>query len=282
MPPLALRSLAFAAVAFAVAGGVFLAGANAQSPGTAEPRIVTNGSRAGDANAAVLQAIRTMPQGGTYSASRAAFDGLGRAIGAGPGGLLLQPEVATPSFCSSATYLVFVGALERLAQQGDLAWDAGTLQALLVRPGQGDGQGIWGRWNANGPGTARLFTELRLGRNFTEWSEARPGDFMKAFWTAEIGSKERGHSVVYLGTKTVGGQEYVRFWSSNTPSNPGDLSGYGEKLIPRTKVIRVIFSRLETPGNISRARELAKTDTFLASLLSRRVEMEEVKRMCGL
>jgi hypothetical protein len=32
--------------------------------------------------------------------------------------------------------------------------------------GQRDGEGIWGRWNANGPGTARLFHEMNLGENF--------------------------------------------------------------------------------------------------------------------
>jgi hypothetical protein len=72
------------------------------------------------------------------------------------------------------------------------------MENLLIR-GQGDGVGIWGRWNANGPGTARLFEELHLGKNFTSFEEARPGDFMKIFWNDNIGGTESGHSVIYLG-----------------------------------------------------------------------------------
>ena len=56
--------------------------------------------------------------------------------------------------------------------------DPATLTSLLIAH-QRDGQGVWGRWNANGPGTARLFTELRLGRNFTDFAEARPS-FLEA------------------------------------------------------------------------------------------------------
>src|SRR6185436_20286075 len=128
----------------------------------------------------------------------------------------------------------------------------------------------WGRWNANGPGTARLFAELKLGRNFTDWSKARTGDFMKVFWSDEIGKLERGHSVVYMGMKLVNGVEHVNFWSSNQPL------GYGYKLVPRSKVVWAIFSRLENPGAISQAGRLAATDGYLASLLTARSTQEEV------
>jgi hypothetical protein len=232
-------------------------------------------------NMAVLEAIRGMPSGGTYAASRPAFDGLTKSIIVRGSTLTTDPLLARPSFCSSATYLVFIRALEQMIERGDLSLDAATLSALQVT-GQRDGQGIWGRWNANGPGTARLFTELNLGRNFCEWQEAEPGDFMKIFWTDEIGKKERGHSVVYLGSKVVSGKEYVRFWSSNLPSAAGDLSGYGEKLVPKSKMARVIFSRLETPANIAKAPNYRGTDAFLASLLSKSVSMDDVRRMCGL
>jgi hypothetical protein len=253
----------------------------AQEAAEREQALISALTSRGDPNEAVLRAVYSMPSGGTYAASKAAFNGLGRAIAIGSNGLQIQPEVAKPSYCSGATYLVFVRALDQLRRAGTLNLDRETQSALLVA-GQRDGQGVWGRWNANGPGTARLFSELHLGRNFTEMSEARPGDFMKIFWTNEIGQREHGHSVVYLGTESVGGQEFVRFWSSNMPSKPGDLSGYGPKLIPRTKIARTIFSRLEHPENIAHARSISGTDAFLASLLSRRVEMEEVRRMCGL
>jgi hypothetical protein len=267
-----------AAVLFATVG---LSSLRAQGPTIRDEDIVVPTERTIDPNAAVLEAVRTMPIGGRYAASQAAFEGLGRALSLGYGGLNVDAREAQPSFCSGATYLVFVQALEELARNGSCTLDPQILHTLVVAH-QRDGQGVWGRWNANGPGTARLFTELGLGRNFTEFSAARPGDFMKIFWTEEIGQKEHGHSVVYLGSATVGGKEFVRFWSSNMASDKGDLSGYGYKLIPRTKIVRSIFSRFENPTNIARVRTLAATDPFLASLLSRRVTIDEVRRMCEL
>ena len=84
-----------------------------------------------------------------------------------------------------------------LRDRGDLQLDYETLDALMIH-GQRDGAGIWGRWNANGPGTARLFSELGIGRNFDDFEEAEPGDFMKIFWSPEVGREEHGHSVIYL------------------------------------------------------------------------------------
>ena len=268
-----IRSTTFGAVA--VLFVVWCVSLSAQ-----EPRL-TPLSSAADCNSLVLEAIRAMPVAGDYRASKLSFDGLRRAITVKGGSLVIDPEAARPSFCSGATYLVFVKVLDQLSRQGALALDSTTMANLQVA-GQVDGQGIWGRWNANGPGTARLFSELQLGQNFTDFSAARPGDFMKIFWTTEIGKKERGHSVVFLGSNNVGGQEFVRFWSSNMPTVAGDASGYGVKLVPRSKMARVIFSRLEHPANIARAKSIAGTDNFLASLLKRSADMEEVRKMCGL
>ncbi len=258
-------------------GGVAIA----QAP-LAPDRLALPAARSGDANATIIECIRSMPVGGHYAVSSAAFAGLNHAISLDLGGLRVDSAVAQPSFCSEATYLVFAKAVDRMLRDGTLALDQATLSSLLIAPHQGDGQGVWGRWNANGPGTARLFTELHLGRNFTEFADARPGDFMKIFWTAEIGQREHGHSVVYLGTNSVGGADFVRFWSSNIPSSAGDLSGYGVKLVPRTKIARAIFSRMENPANLARVRSIPKTDTFLASLLKRSVTFEEVRQMCEL
>ena len=85
-----------------------------------------------------------------------------------------------------------------MRERGDLRLNDETLDQLMIR-GQRDGAGIWGRWNANGPGTARLFYELGLGRNFDDFEAAQPGDFMKIFWSEEVGRAEHGHSVIYLG-----------------------------------------------------------------------------------
>jgi hypothetical protein len=225
-------------------------------------------------NDAILQAIQRMPEGGGYATTATAKENLAAAVRTENDRVSVRPEAAHPSFCSSATYLVFASVLAELAERGSIHLGPDAAKALRVN-GQPDGEGVWGRWNANGPGTARLFAESGLGPNFTDWDRARPGDFMKIFWTQEIGCHERGHSVVYLGTEMINGAQQVRFWSSNQPG------GYGEKSVPRTKVAWAIFSRLERPARVSRLATLPKTDAFLASMLKRSATRGEVGTMCG-
>jgi hypothetical protein len=247
--------------------------ARAAAQDAAGPRVVTSSST--DLNRTILALTREMPSGGSYAVTSAANKVLQSSISLAPGGgLLVRPQVAQPSYCSGATYLVFVRALQHLQARGELQLSDATLQALLVT-GQSDGVGLWGRWNANGPGTARLFHELKLGRNFLGWEAARPGDFLKVFWTREIGQKERGHSVVYLGTEVQNGVEMVRFWSSNKPD------GYGEKAVPKSKVAHALFSRLEAPANINAAAALPRKDAYLASLLTTPSSLAEMQRQCG-
>lgn len=237
--------------------------------------LTTGAAQEKDWNALILQQIEGMPTGGRYSASRTATVRLQSAAHLESGKLTIAPAAAEPSYCSGATYLVFLKTIEAARENGALRLDDATLAQLLIH-GQRDGQGIWGRWNANGPGTARLFHELDLGRNFEDFSKARAGDFMKIFWTSEVGRLERGHSVIFLRTETKNGVDYVRYWSSNVPL------GYGEKSVPRTKIARAIFSHLETPKNLSRIGGVPKVDGYLAGLLSRRSTFAEVKEKCGL
>src|SRR5204863_8378 len=82
--------------------------------------------------------------------------------------------------------------------RGDLHLDYATLEKLIIRD-QRDGEGIWGRWNANGPGTARLFHELQLGSNFDNFDQAKPGDCMKIFWSRQVGKSEHAHSTIFVG-----------------------------------------------------------------------------------
>jgi hypothetical protein len=232
-------------------------------------------SRAGNLNKIILEEIRHMPSGGSYSASHFATIRLESAAHFEAGKFFILPDSASPSYCSGATYLVFLKTIERQRDAGLLNLNSSTLNALMIRPGQRDGEGIWGRWNANGPGTARLFFELGLGRNFTDFVQAQPGDFMKIFWNDEIGKLEHGHSVIYLGSEMRGGVDYVRFWSSNIPA------GYGEKTVPRSKIARAIFSRLETPANLSRMGQEPDIDDYLFSLQSRRSSFAEARAKCG-
>ena len=229
---------------------------------------------AADFNAEVLAQIRRMPTGGDYAVSAEAFMRLRGAVTVENQRLSVQAELARPSFCSGATYLVLLRTLDALRTKGTLVLPPEVLSSLLIK-GQPDGTGVWGRWNANGPGTARLFYELALGRNFERYEEARAGDFMKIFWTSEIGKLERGHSVVYLGQETVNGEPHVRFWSSNKPG------GYGEKSVPRSSIAYALFSRLEQPENITKVSDLPKSDAFLADMLTKRFSVSEVRIKTG-
>ena len=226
-------------------------------------------------NSLILEQVGKMPSGGKYSVSHYAKIRLQSAAHFESGKVFSIPKAPFPSFCSGATYIVFVRTIEALRDRGHLQLDFATLNHLVIR-NQRDGEDIWGRWNANGPGTARLFHELGLGQNFDSFAEAQPGDFMKVFWSKRVGRSESGHSVIFLGTENRAGVEYVRYWSSNVPS------GYGEKEVPRSKIAYAIFSRLQTPANLSRINDAPATDSYLASLLRKRSNFAEATQKCGM
>ncbi len=234
-----------------------------------------------DFNKAVLEEVRSMPSGGGYATNLHAHAALASSVEVEES-VRIRPELAKPGYCSGATYLVFLKTLESLQQDGTISLSRETWDALVprLRPDGKDtlpdGESVWGRWNANGPGTARLFYQLGLGRNFTRFSDARSGDFMKIFWTDSVGRKENGHSVVFLGLETVNGVETVRFWSSNRPG------GFGESSVPREKIARAIFSRLERPERISRWLDLSPSDPYLASLLTTESSFSEATKMSGI
>ncbi len=224
---------------------------------------------AGDWNNLVLEAIRKMPVGGCYarylgeekgdrrySQLYRTVDDLGKALTVGRDGRLkVVPERAKEfSFCSSATYLVFCEVLATLQSRGVIEVGPAMSRGLTdigdnrrVIHGERDGIGIFGHWNADGPGTAVLFARLDLGRKFSSLDEAKPGDFLKIFWNDAIGKGERGHLVVYLGMNEKSGA--IQVWSSNLANDDGS-SGYGTMWIDRSRVFRMIFSRLEKPENL--------------------------------
>src|SRR5216684_300155 len=237
--------------------------------------VIAQSASADDLNALILDQIKQMPQGGRYSVSRFAKIRLQSAAHFESGKFFILPSAPYPSFCSGATYLVFIKTIETLRARGELHLDFATLEQLIIRD-QHDGEGIWGRWNANGPGTARLFHELGLGHNFTDFAQAQPGDFMKIFWNQSVGRLESGHSVIFLGTVNHPDGEYVRFWSSNIPG------GYGEKEVPRSKIANAIFSRLEAPANLTRIHDIPVVDVYLSELLRKKSDFAEATKKCGI
>ena len=236
---------------------------------------VANTASAGGLNSLILEQMEKMPSGGKYSVSHFAKIKLQSAAHFESGKFFVIPTKPYVSFCSGATYLVFIKTIEELRDHGQLQLDFATLNQLIIRD-QHDGEGVWGRWNANGPGTARLFYELGLGHNFADFSQAQPGDFMKIFWNNNVGQRESGHSVIFLGTSQHPDGEYVRFWSSNIGM------GYGEKEVPRTKIANAIFSRLETPANLVRIHNAPATDDYLGSLLRKKSNFAEARQKCGI
>src|SRR5262249_46124444 len=177
--------------------------------------------------------------------------------------------------CVGRTYPVFLRTIEALREGGQLSLGYGTLERLIIRD-QRDGEGVWGRWNANGPGTARLFHELQLGRKFDNFDQAKPGDFMKIFWSRQVGKNEHGQSTIFLCMGKRPYRPYVRYCSSNIPS------GYGEKSVPRSKIAYAIFSRLQAPANLARINNAPFVDAYLASLLRSRSSISEASAKCGL
>lgn len=227
-------------------------------------------------NEAILNAIQIMPQGGGYSIGKDAFDALRQAVHWGEEDKPeILPKAARPAFCSGATYVVLLITLAQEQFQGRISLVPDVWRELMVE-NQRDGEGAWGRWNANGPGTARLFFETGAGRNFTAWEEARAGDFLKIFWNDSIGAAEKGHSVVFLGVETENGEEKVSYWSSNEPD------GYGVKTIARSKIRRAVFSRLETPNKLSALLKLPKVDPLLAGLVEKTTSPEEAAKAIGI
>jgi hypothetical protein len=223
-------------------------------------------------NDLIVSLLTRMPKGGGYSATASATRDLQSAVYVSGGKLFVRLAAARATYCSGATYLVFIQAIQSLSP-GSLA-RAPLAEALAIK-GQQDGVGVWGRWNANGPGTACLFRELKMGRNFTSFDEAKRGDFMKIFWTDAVGMREHGHSVIFLGRKTENGVEMIQFWSSNKPS------GYGYKEVPRSRILHAIFSRLETPSNIEDSVTLKKKNDYLADLITRESSIGEALQQSG-
>src|SRR5919109_3004513 len=230
--------------------------------------LIAQSAHAAGYNALILEQMRKMPTGGKYSVSHFATIKLQSAAHFESGKFFVIPTKPYVSFCSGATYLVFIKTIEALRDSGQLQLDFATLNHLIIRD-QHDGEDVWGRWNANGPGTARLFYELGLGRNFTDFAQAQAGDFMKIFWNNNVGKRESGHSVIFLGTSQHPDGEYVRYWSSNIGM------GYGEKEIPRSKIAYAIFSRLEAPANLTRIHDVPTVDAYLASLLRKKSNFTE-------
>ena len=229
----------------------------------------------------VLQSIEEMPAGGGYVLNDLPAQKLADAfywqyLSNGEMALFVDPLVASPSYCTTATYIVFYKTLLKFWQNQNIFPSKDILKKLKPQL-EADGLRIWGRWNANGPGTAKFFYDSQIGTNFDDLAQAKPGDFLKIFWNDEVGTNERGHSVIFLGTEIIDGVQKIHFWSSNKSTN-----GYSKMTINRSDAVRLLFSRLDRIENINKIVELSLNDDFLTSMLSTRSNWEEVREKTGI
>lgn len=228
----------------------------------------------------VLESIRhDMPTGGGYSATpkdvaRVAEQGV--VWSDEFRGLVISPHKAAPTFCSAACYLVLLRALQRWEAQARRRFPPAVWKTLDITGNQPDGTGTWGRANANGPGLAKLVHDLGAGINFHDVRLAQPGDFLKIFWSQEIGVNERGHLVVYLGLERKNGSVHLRYWSANKPG------GYGVKSAPISRMYHLIFTRITAPQNFSRAPRLPEKDEWLQNMQAHPFSFDEVRRACNI
>lgn len=230
-------------------------------------------------NTYVLQSIREMPTGGGYAATpedvaRAAEEAV--VWSNQEQRLKLSPQKAAPTFCSAAVYMVLLRSLQRWESHAAQRLSPTAWELLDMKSNQPDGTGVWGRVNANGPGLAKLVHDLGAGINFRNIRQAQQGDFLKIFWSDDIGAAERGHLVVYLGLEKKNGAICLKYWSANKPG------GYGIKSAPLSRMHNLIFTRIVAPQQFGRAAGLPPHDRWLEAMQQRTFTFSEVQQRCGI
>lgn len=178
----------------------------------------------------MLEAVKSFPDKGGYYTGRKVTDKFPKNAWQGMNDAFVMtmndkypqilPQKAQPSFCSLATYMVMLKAISiwdanhnKISREAwvNLKPYVGFADAINVNGiGESDGEGCWGRGNANGPGNGVLIHELKAGYSITAyrgaksdknketpterymtdaewrcnpiWSKAVPGDMMKIFW----------------------------------------------------------------------------------------------------
>lgn len=274
----------FAWLVFGVAAGIGVvdaafAGAVSERKAAGAARVRARIMAEDPLNSFVIGALARIPRGGGYQTGAQAWTRFcGEAVrwDEARGRLEMSPRAAQPSFCSVAAYFALTLALQDWERARRVRFSREFWLYMMPVYGQADGERGWGRLNANGPGLAKWARELGSGFNFTDVRRARPGDFLKIFWTEKIGSSEFGHFVVFLGwKKDENGQWLLRFWSSNMGS------GYGVKEVPLSDCKRLVFTRIHRPAAFAGFARLPETDEWLQSLLKRGVSASDMLQRCG-
>lgn len=225
---------------------------------------------------------------GTGAATNA-WEGMDMAyqIGENDSQPVIDVSKARPSFCSSATYMLLVRAIQLWNNNRNvISRDAWVNMKPITWPfaqHEDDGYGCFGRCNANGAGVACFIKDVNAGKNYyvgnrseyaTEkdylnaWSQGKYGDFMKIFWNSGIGcdnnnpvGDESGHSVLFLGRQEaynpVDGSrdDIITYWSSNG-SGTNETMGYGVQTTRMSKIYRCVFTDITNPENFNNAKSI--------------------------
>ncbi len=224
----------------------------------------------------VLDAVDEMPAKGGFELTRRPPERLRDAFSWRSNDLDINPQIAFPSYCTTSTFMVFYRVLQKYWDYSGTRPSRETL--AMIKPNvENDGVRVWGRWNSNGPATAKFFRDTMMGENFDDISKARPGDFLKLFWNGHIGKLETGHSVVFLGSEVKNGVRMIKFWASQRATD-----GFGIHIVPITDAKRLLFSRLTNPDRADNIASLPTTDNFLASMLSVESNWVEVRQVSGI
>ena len=300
------------------AGTAFAIVATLSLGARAEP--LARGCAGTDYNAMILDIIKGLPSGGGYSRGGSFQLPTITAHNIGGGRWEMRVYDGFPSHCTSATYALLTRLIAVLQDSGRIALDGEHIESLSPKNRMPDGttlvdgQGAFQIFNANGAGTAALLKHTGTGMSFRDdkLAYARPGDFLKMFWNDNVGASEKGHQVVYLGHKTVGGRDMLCFWGSqrqNKKKRPGGTEalyfpatedgkvedGYGEACRPRSDVKAMIFSRVTCMEHLAaglddmRAKAMASrgapfpfVDEFLVSLSKTSSDQATLDRVFGI
>lgn len=229
-----------------------------------------------DMNQLVLEAVQEMPAEGGYELTNVPARRLVESFSFNtPSDLILDPFRATPSYCTTATYMVFFKIMKKFWELSKIEPSQEVLLKLKPQM-ERDGLRIWGRWNSNGPGTAKLITDAMMGTNFDDVEKAQPGDFIKMFWNDQVGKLEKGHTGIFLGLQSLNGVRMIRFWASSKSTN-----GFAERIIPLSEAKRILFTRIDRPENFEKIKDLPENDLFLESMLEVVSSWSEVKKVSG-
>jgi len=208
------------------------------------------GPRTSSVNQAILRSVdrvqATSPDGGKY------FIGVHATPAESPIGYPLKlfkaPLLAPPrpsSYCSGATYAVFIETLNQLFPDGDHALSAERAETLRMQEPDGsrreDGVKFWGHWNDDGFGNHFALVQYAGMGDAIKPADALPGDFVNINWKSG-----HGHSAIFLCFfLDESGAKRMLYFSSQPGTN-----GLGDQSSPLDKIQDVKFVRLTHPDRL--------------------------------